>query len=98
MNYHVADFMLRIKNAARARRHTVVMPYSNINKAIGKTLVKQGFLAEIKEQTVEGKRILTVELRYVSNKYYLNQPGNYDWQGSREKRGWRRTTVYDLVE
>lgn len=64
MNYLVADFILRIKNASLARRKQIVMPYSNINKAIGKTLVKEGFLADIKEETVDGKRVLIAGLRF----------------------------------
>ena len=64
MNYLVADFILRIKNASLARRKLVSMPYSNVNKAIGKTLVKAGFLADIKEDVVEGKKVLLAGLRY----------------------------------
>ena len=64
MNYHVADFILRLKNASLARRKQVMMPYSNINKAIGKTLVREGFLAEIKEEETDGKKTLIALLRY----------------------------------
>lgn len=64
MNYLIADFILRIKNASLARRKQVSMPYSNVNKAVAKTLVKEGFLADVKEETVEGKRNLLVSLRY----------------------------------
>ena len=49
MNHSVSDFIIRIKNSALARRHEVDLPYSNINKAIGKVLQKEGFLEEIKE-------------------------------------------------
>ena len=35
MNYLVADFIIRIKNAAMANRKVVEMPFSNINKNIG---------------------------------------------------------------
>lgn len=68
MNYLVADFMLRIKNAYLARRKEVVMPYSNINKEIGKVLVKLGFISSIKETADGKKRSLAVELRYVRRK------------------------------
>jgi len=44
MNYQVSDFIIRIKNAALAKRKEVVLPYSNLNKEIGKVLVKNGFL------------------------------------------------------
>ena len=68
MNYHVADFLIRIKNASAARRKEVVMPYSNINKAIAKVLIKEGYLADVKEGEVDGKRNLTVGIRYAKRK------------------------------
>lgn len=69
MNYQVADFMTRIKNAYLARRPSITMPYSNINKAIGKVLVKEGFISEIKEEKLKGKvASLQVALRYVRRK------------------------------
>jgi small subunit ribosomal protein S8 len=68
MNYQVADFIIRIKNAYAARRKEVVMPYSNISLAIGKTLVKNKFLSEIKQEEVEGKKQLRASLRYMRRK------------------------------
>ncbi len=68
MEYHVADFIIRIKNAARARRSEVKMPYSNINLQIGKVLVKEGFLASITLETIEGKKQLKAMLRLVQRK------------------------------
>ena len=68
MNYHVSDFVMRIKNAYMAHRKEVTMPYSNINKAIGKVLVKQGFISEIKEAEDQGHHALHVLLRYVRRK------------------------------
>lgn len=62
--YHVADFVIRIKNASAAHRHEVMMPYSKINKAIAKVLVKEGFLADVKEAEEEGKKVLSVGIRY----------------------------------
>jgi small subunit ribosomal protein S8 len=44
------------------------MPYSNINKAIGKVLVKEGFVSEIKDADNDGKKELNVALRYVRRK------------------------------
>jgi small subunit ribosomal protein S8 len=66
--YNVADFIIRIKNASAARRKEVRMPYSNLNKAIAKTLVKQGFLADVKEVEEEGKRLLLAGIRFQSRK------------------------------
>lgn len=68
MNYQVADFVIRIKNAYAARRREVVMPYSNMSLAIGKTLVKNKFLSEIKKEEIDGKKQLRAVLRYMSRK------------------------------
>ncbi len=68
MNYLIADFLLRIKNAYLARRREVVAPYSNVNKEIGKVLVKLGFISSVKEVTDGKKRSLEVVLRYVRRK------------------------------
>lgn len=56
--YQVADFIIRLKNAAAARRREVVLPYSKLNKAIGTVLVKQHILESIKEETKDGKKDL----------------------------------------
>jgi small subunit ribosomal protein S8 len=92
MNYLVADFILRIKNASLARRKQVVMPYSNINKAIGKTLVKEGFLAEIKESETDGKKTLVATLRFenrrpvVSDVLIISKPSLRVYVGAKDVR------------
>jgi len=68
MNYHVADFVIRIKNASLARRKEVRMPYSKMSQAIAKVLIKEGFLASIKDETIEGKKGLVAELRFVNRR------------------------------
>ena len=64
MNYSVSDFLIRIKNASLARRHEVVLPYSNINKEIGKVLKSEGFLTEVKEGKDGNKKTLNVTIAY----------------------------------
>lgn len=44
------------------------MPYSKINKAIAKVLVKEGFLADVKETEQDGKKVLNVGIRYERRK------------------------------
>ena len=48
MDYPIADFVIRIKNASMARRRKVTMPYAKKLKEIGSVLVKGGFLESIK--------------------------------------------------
>lgn len=64
MNYLVADFVIRIKNSALSKRKEVVLPFSNINKEIGKVLVKEGFLDGIKEFEKKGKKELIATIKY----------------------------------
>lgn len=64
MNYLVSDFIIRIKNSALSKRKEVVLPFSNINREIGKVLVKEGFLESIKESEKEGKKELKAIIKY----------------------------------
>jgi len=68
MNYVIGDFVIQLKNAALAHRKAVVAPYSNISKAVAQVLKKEGFVDAISEETVDGKRMLSVSLRYQRRK------------------------------
>lgn len=64
MQYHIADFIIKIKNASLAKRRNVTMPYSKAIKQIGEILVREGFLKDMKEEKQEGKTILTATVKY----------------------------------
>ncbi len=64
INHIVSDFVIRIKNAAMARRHEVIVPFSNINKAMGTVLVKEHFLESMKEEVIDGKKMLRGIIRF----------------------------------
>lgn len=68
MNYTIGDFVIQLKNATLARKKELVTPYANIKKAIAKALIKEGFLDSIKEETIEGHKMLVVILRYSRRK------------------------------
>ncbi len=72
MNYSVSDFLIRIKNAALARRRLVVLPYSNINKEIGKVLQKEGFLEEVKETKEGNRKMINAVIKYEKRSPVLN--------------------------
>lgn len=65
MNYIVSDFIIRLKNAVLARRKEVIFPCAGITKAIAQVLVKEGFLAEVKEEEREGRRVLVGKVNYI---------------------------------
>jgi small subunit ribosomal protein S8 len=64
MHHSVSDMIIRIKNAAMARRRSVVLPYSKLCLAIAKTLVKEKYLEDVKEHTDEGKKSLVATIAY----------------------------------
>lgn len=64
MSYKIGDFIISIKNSALSRRRLAVLPYSKVNKNIAEVLVKEGFLASVKEDAVGGKKVLSVVLKF----------------------------------
>lgn len=103
MNYLIADFIIRIKNSATSKRKEVLLPYSKINKEIGKLLVKEGFLENIKEEGEKSKKVLKAEIRYeqripvitdvkIISKPSLRVYGNLKKINELKKRG-KRTVV-----
>lgn len=64
MNHLVSDSVTRIKNALMARRKEVRLPYSRLVKEIGKVLVKEKYLKNIKEEVEEGKKVLIATVQY----------------------------------
>jgi len=64
MHHSVSDMIIRIKNAAMARRRSVVLPYSKLCLAIAKTLVKEKYLEDVKEHSEKGKKSLVATIAY----------------------------------
>ncbi len=58
------DFIIRLKNASLARKKNLVTPYANLNKAIGKALVREGFLDSVKDEIIDGHKTLSIDIRY----------------------------------
>lgn len=104
MNYLVADFIIRIKNSTLSKRREVVLPFSNINREIGKVLVKEGFLETIKEDKEKGHKTLVATIRYenripvLTDVIIISKPSLRVYATAKkipdiEKRGRRRVIV-----
>lgn len=72
MNYLIGDFIIRIKNSILARRKNVTLPYSKLNKEVGFVLQKEGLLKDVKEEIIEGKKVLTSEIIFQKNQTQFN--------------------------
>ncbi len=60
----VSDMLARIRNGALARHERVEMPHSFLKKNIAEVLKAEGFVDDVRESDGEGKKTLTLVLRY----------------------------------
>jgi len=60
----VSDMLTRIRNGALARHDRVEMPHSFLKKNIAEVLKAEGFVDDVRESDGEGKKTLTLVLRY----------------------------------
>lgn len=58
----IADFLIRIKNAALAKRGIVLVPYSKLKENIALVLQKSGFLSKVEVKENAGKKQLILSL------------------------------------
>lgn len=64
MHHAVSDLVIRIKNAAMARRRSVELPYSKLCLAVAKELIKEKYLIDVKEKADGGKKSLMATIAY----------------------------------
>lgn len=71
MSYQIGDFIIRIKNASLAKRRSVVLKYSKVNKVLADILVEERFLNSVKEEEKDGIKTLVASIRYQKRKPVL---------------------------
>jgi len=64
----ISDMLTRIRNAQTARKPSVTLPSSKQKLAVAKVLEQEGYLASVATETVEGKNLLTLELKYYQDR------------------------------
>jgi len=70
----ISDMLTRIRNAQLARKQSVVMPASKLKKAVAGVLLSRGFIKGMKEDVLEEKPVLEIELSYQSKGYVTKEP------------------------
>ena len=68
MNDPIADMLTRIRNALTAEKVTVDMPSSKQKIAIAELLKNEGYIKDYQANDVEGKMVLTIDLKYYQGK------------------------------
>ena len=64
----IADMLTRIRNAQTARKPSVTLPSSKQKLAVAKVLEQEGYLASVTSENVDGKDVMTLELKYYQDK------------------------------
>lgn len=64
MSYNISDYIITIKNAAKAQRKESVLKYSKMNRELSKTLKELEYLEDFKEEKEGERKILRVFLKY----------------------------------
>jgi small subunit ribosomal protein S8 len=64
----IADFLTRIRNGQSASKVAVSMPSSRLKCSIAQVLLDEGYIKGFSTAAVDGKPVLTVELKYYNGK------------------------------
>ncbi len=76
-NYHIADFLIRLKNASMANLKEVTMPTTNLINAVAKTLKDEKFLNEvvIKDGKITVRLSIYMKRPVLTNVTIVSRPG-----------------------
>ena len=98
INYPVGDFLLRIKNAALARRREVEVADIKLIAAVASVLKKEGFLEEVEKK--DGKLIVKISYRkkepVLLNLKLVSKPGLRIYMGVDELEAIRSPSFFVL--
>jgi len=90
MSDPIADFLTRIRNAQMAKLPKVNSPSSKIKVALSKVLQSEGYIAGYSVQDVDGKPVISVDLKYYQGKPVIEEikrisrPGLRSYKGTEE--------------
>jgi len=86
----IADYLTRIRNAAKAKHRRVDIPSSNLKKAISQILLEKKFVAGFTVLEDKKQNILRINLKYFNGKPVItglrrvSKPGIRLYRGSNE--------------
>jgi small subunit ribosomal protein S8 len=68
INDPIGDFLTRIRNGQSARKKTISSPSSKQREAVAAVLKEEGYIAEFSVKAEDGKKVMTVTLKYFDGK------------------------------
>ncbi|MCD6107257.1 MAG: 30S ribosomal protein S8 [Caldisericaceae bacterium] len=60
----ISDTLIRIKNASTMYHKSLLIPYSNVSRSILNIMKNEGYVGNVEEQEVDGKKMLRIYLKY----------------------------------
>jgi small subunit ribosomal protein S8 len=83
----ISDLLTRIRNAQAVDKASVKVPASKVKRSILKVLKEEGYIEDFAEQTVEGKPMLQVRLKYYAGRPVIERIERVSTPGLRKYRG-----------
>ena len=86
------DILSKIKNAQRARKETLQVPFSNFDFAVAKILAQGRYIALAEKKTVNKKNFIEMTLAYregepgLSDFKIISRPGRHVYMGYKQLR------------
>ena len=68
INDPIGDFLTRIRNGQQARKKTITSPSSKQREAVANVLKNEGYIGDYSVKAEEGKKFITVTLKYFEGK------------------------------
>jgi small subunit ribosomal protein S8 len=83
----IADFLTRIRNGQSASKLAVAMPSSRLKCSVAQVLLDEGYIKGYSTADVDGKPVLTIELKYYNGKPVIESIRRVSRPGLRQYKG-----------
>ena len=83
----IGNFLTIIRNGTTSSKALVVAPFSKINLNIAEILKSEGFIKDVTVQDEDGKKFLTVTLKYVDGESVIHEITRVSTPGRRVYEG-----------
>ena len=87
------DLIVRIKNAEKSEKDSLIAPFSKVNLAIAKILAQTGYIRDAQKKIVGKKSFLEIKLarggKTISGLKIVSKPGRRMYSGADEIRSVR---------
>jgi small subunit ribosomal protein S8 len=83
----IADLLTRIRNAQTVEKVVATVPASSVKRAILKVLKEEGYIEDFADQTVDGKSVIEIRLKYYAGRPVIERIERVSTPGLRKYRG-----------